>query len=332
MRIHQAFLACTLALSPLLAFGQQVSAPQPQPASIIGTVTDVDNDAVPAATVIINGPTPADHATVTTNDSGFFAFKNLRPTAAYRLTVRAKDFADWTSQPIILDPGQQLDLAAISLKLSVVQTTVTALSDEQIATHDVKVAEKQRVLGVFPNFYTVYTPHPVPLTTKLKYKLALRTSVDPINFAAVFFFAGIDQAGDTPDYQQGLAGYGQRVGAGYADSVTDIMFGGAILPSLFHQDPRYFYQGTGTIHSRILHAMASPFVCKGDNGRNQFNISSIGGDLVSASISNLYYPSSDRGPSLVFEGTLITTGARIADALAQEFIFRRFTPSAKKKP
>ncbi|MGC2164096.1 MAG: carboxypeptidase regulatory-like domain-containing protein, partial [Silvibacterium sp.] len=191
--------------------------------------------------------------------------------------------------------------------------------------------EKQRVLGVFPNFYTVYTPNPVPLTTGLKYKLALRTTIDPVNFAATALFAGVNQAGETPNYVEGVKGYAERFGSGYADGFTDIMFGGAILPSLLHQDPRYYYQGTGTIRSRILHAMASPFVCKGDDGRNQFNISSIGGDLVSASISNLYYPPSNRGPGLVFEGTLLSSGGRVANALAQEFLFRHFTPSAKKQ-
>jgi hypothetical protein len=109
------------------------------------------------------------------------------------------------------------------------------------------------------------------------------------------------------------------------------MIGSAILPSLFHQDPRYFYQGTGTKKSRLAHAMVSPFVCKGDNGHNQVNISSIGGDLASGALSNLYYPPSNRGPGLAFEGALITTGARAVDAVLQEFLFRRITPSAKKQ-
>jgi hypothetical protein len=77
------------------------------------------------------------------------------------------------------------------------------------------------------------------------------------------------------------------MGAGYADSTTDIFIGGAILPWLLHQDPRYFYQGTGTQKSRALHAVANPFVCRGDNGKRQPNYSSIGGDLASGAISNL---------------------------------------------
>ena len=81
-----------------------------------------------------------------------------------------------------------------------------------------------------------------------------------------------------------------------------------MLPSLLHQDPRYFYQGTGTKKSRILHAISNPFICKGDNGRWQPNYSSVGGDLASGAISNLYYPASNRGVGLVFGNALITTG------------------------
>jgi hypothetical protein len=107
------------------------------------------------------------------------------------------------------------------------------------------------------------------------------------------------------------------------------MFGGAILPWLFHQDPRYFYMGKGPVKTRIRHALSNPFICKGDNGKKQINISSMGGDLISGAISNAYYPESNRGPSLVFTGFLISTGERVAVSLLQEFVIRRFTPSAK---
>lgn len=329
MRIQKALRLCALFLLPLLVRGQH--APTAQPASLTGTVVDVRNDPIPQANIALNGPTSADSASTVANDSGFFAFRNLRPGISYRLTVTAKGFADWSSLPIVLKSGQMLDLTSIRLDIPVVQTTVVALTAEQLATQEVKVAEKQRVLGIFPNFYVVYSPDPVPLTAKLKYRLALRTVLDPVNFAATGLFAALDQSGDTPDYREGARGYAERYAADYADGFTDIMIGGAILPSLFHQDPRYFYQGTGTTKSRLLHAVASPFACKGDNGRNQVNISSIGGDLASGALSNLYYPPSNRGPGLVFEGALITTGARVVDAVLQEFLFRRVTPSAKKQ-
>ena len=89
---------------------------------------------------------------------------------------------------------------------------------------------------------------------------------------------------------QGAEGYGKRVGAGFADSTTENLFGNAILPSLLHQDPRYFYQGTGTKWSRARHAMSAPFICRGDNGKWQPNYSTWGGSLISASISNCLLP------------------------------------------
>jgi hypothetical protein len=137
--------------------------------------------------------------------------------------------------------------------------------------------------------------------------------------------AAFRQAANSPDYPQGAVGYGERFGATAADGLTDIMIGGAILPSLLHQDPRYFYQGTGTTGSRIRHAMRSPFVAKGDNGKWQPNYSSLGGDLGSAALSNLYFPKSNRGAGLVFSQFALGTAERVGASLAQEFILSRLT-------
>jgi hypothetical protein len=107
--------------------------------------------------------------------------------------------------------------------------------------------------------------------------------------------------------------------------------GGAILPSLLHQDPRYFYQGTGTNKSRALHAISSPFICRGDNGRLQPNYSTVGGDLASAALANAYYPESNRGVGLFLGNFFIATGQRALANVAQEFILRRLTPKAKNQ-
>jgi hypothetical protein len=139
----------------------------------------------------------------------------------------------------------------------------------------------------------------------------------------------VDQAADTPSYGQGYKALAQRFGANYTSSVTDIMIGGAILPSLLHQDPRYFYQGTGTNKSRAFHAISAPFICKTDSGKWQFNYSSIGGDLSSGALQNLYYPTKDRGPGLVFDGALLSTAGRVVNALVQEFILSKYTSKGK---
>jgi Carboxypeptidase regulatory-like domain len=334
---------CTLILCAITAWAapaQHVSAPEPQPLSapepqtgaIVGTVTDVQGDIVPDATVVLEGPTPGDQRTVAANDNGFFALNDIKPGITYHIAVSAKGFANWTSPALTITPGQYMNLPNVVLQIAVAVTTVTAvLSQEQLATQQIEIEEKQRVLGFIPNFYVTYEHDPAPLPTKLKFKLALHTSLDPVTFLGSAFIAATDQAGDTPDYQQGLKGYGQRFGANYANGLTDIMIGGAVLPSLLHQDPRYFYRGTGTTKSRVIHALSSPFWCRGDNGRWQPNYSSLGGYLASGAIAETYYPESNRGPGLVFGTFGIDVAANMANSIIQEFVLRKLTPSAKNQ-
>ena len=315
------------------AVAQQISAPEPQTGTIIGTVTDVNDGTVPGATVDLAGPSLADHQRVMANDSGFFKLDHLNPGISYRVTVKASEFADWTSPEVILRPGQYMELTGIRLRIAQAVTTVNAVfSTEEIAREQEKVEEKQRVLGVIPNFYVVYDRNAVPLTPKLKFRLALKTSTNPITFLGSAFVAGFGQAAHLHNYGQGAKGFGQRLGANYANGLTDIMIGGAILPSILHQDPRYFYQGTGTKKSRTLHALSTPFICKGDNGRLQPNYSSLGGYLASGAISNAYFPASNRGPGLVLSTALIDVAANMANGLIQEFVLRKLTSSAKNQP
>ena len=329
LRLLAGVFALCIAAGP--ARGQLTSAPEPQAGTIVGTVTDVRDDAVPDATVVLHGPAN-EQRTATTNDTGFFTFPNVKAGVPYHLSISAKGFANWDSQAITLTAGQYLSLPTVKLELAVVVTTVTtALTSEQIATEQVQIAEKQRVLGFIPNFYVVYDENPAPLTAKLKFKLATKTMTDPITILGSAFIAAIDQAADTPDYGQGWGAYGQRFGANYANGLTDIFIGGAILPSLLHQDPRYFYKGTGTTKSRVLYALANPFRTKGDNGKWQPNYSGLGGYLASGAIANAYYPESNRGPGLVFSTFGIDIAADMANGIIQEFLLRKLTPSAKNR-
>jgi hypothetical protein len=301
--------------------------------SISGTVTDNNGALVQGATVVLDGSTPSDHRELVTGDNGQFTFDGLKPGIGYRVSVFGDGFSSWSSPAIVLEPGQYRFLPEIILRIETNQTSVTVnASTEQIATEQVRIEEQQRVLGFIPNFYVVYdSKNAVPLTPKLKFKLALRVSVDPVTVGGVALMSGIYQAADTPNFVQGAKGYGQRFGTIAADGASGILIGGAILPSLLHQDPRYFYQGTGTTKSRAMHAILSPFICKGDNGRWQPNYSSLGGDLASSAISNAYYPESNRGAGMVFGGFAIGTAERMASGFAQEFILPRLTPSVRKQ-
>lgn len=217
-------------------------------------------------------------------------------------------------------------MSGIQLRIATESTTVDVHYDPvEVATDQFKAEEKQRVFGIIPNFYFSYESDPEPLTTKMKFKLALKVSTDPVTAAGLLVAASGKQAGDTPNYGQGWAAYGKRFGVTAADGFSGIMIGGAILPSLLHQDPRYFYQGTGTTGSRVRHAMFSPFVARGDNGKWQPNYSSLGGDLAASALGNFYYPRSNRGVGLVFGNFAIGTAERIGASLAQEFLLGRFT-------
>jgi hypothetical protein len=303
----------------------------PLTANIGGTVTDVNGDIVPGATIVLEDNASASRTAVA-NDSGAFQFDLLKPGIPYHITVAAKGFENWKSPTVILNPGQYFFVRDIKLKLPSAVTSVTVYSSrEQIAAQQFTVEEHQRVFGIFPNFYVTYDKQAVPLPTKLKFKLAYKANTDVVTFFGIVFLAAIYQAGDIPNYGQGWGAYGKRVAAGYADDTTDTFIGGAILPWLLHQDPRYFYQGTGTTKSRIRHAVFSPFVCRGDNGKRQPNYSSMGGDLASGAISNLYYPQSNRGVELLFQGFAVTTGVRMVNGVLQEFVLRNLTPSARQQ-
>jgi hypothetical protein len=311
---------------------QDTNTPKAEAGHITGTVTDVNGGTVPGATVILEGSVLKYSLTLVSNENGFFEINQL-VAGTYRVTISAPEFANWTSRDIILKPGQYVILPDAKLHIAGAVTTITvassAASPEELSNEQVKILEQQRVFGVIPNFYVSYDQNAAPLTSKSKFQLAAKVMVHPVTFIGVGVIAAAEQAGDHMDYPQGWKGFGQRYGAVYANGLTDIMIGGAILPSLLHQDPRYFYQGTGTTRSRILHALKSPFVCKGDNGRWQPNYSTIGGDLASAAISNTYYPASNRGVGFVFGNFLLGTGQRAAADLAQEFLLNRLTHRAR---
>jgi Carboxypeptidase regulatory-like domain len=324
-RIHLVMALAMTTVVPMCLFGQNVK-PEPELGIIIGTAIDVNGNPVPNATVELKSFDGNVRRTLSTPENGSFQFRDVKSGVPYEITVTAQDFADWKSSSITLQPGQFKIVTGIQLRVETQKTTVNVHYDPvQVAAEQLKAEEHQRVFGIVPNFYTSYEKDPAPLTAKMKFQLALKVSVDPVTAAGVFGFAGIRQAANSPKFGQGWGAYGERIGVTAADGFSDIMIGGAILPSLLHQDPRYFYQGTGTTASRIRHAMLSPFVAPSDSGKWEPNYSSLGGDLASAGLSNLYFPRANRGIGLVFGNFAIGTAERIGASLAQEFIIGKFT-------
>jgi hypothetical protein len=182
-------------------------------------------------------------------------------------------------------------------------------SQHDEAERELKAEEQQHLLGVVPNFNVVMNGQALPLTGGQKWDLALHSVVNPFYFGWAFVVGGgySELTGSNSGYGWGPAGYFKRVGANYADNVNGALIGNALLPQLLHQDPRYFRKGTGSIKSRIWVAALSTVVCKGDNGKTQFNTSNVLGNYVSGAISNAYYPADQRGVALTLEnGTQVT--------------------------
>jgi len=329
-----AVAACAWAQQGALPPAPDPAPPAPMSGSIHGVVTSDDGSVYEGARVELELSHDEDPATATqqTDSGGAFSFANLSP-GTFKLTISSNGFVTQSISGV-LHAGEAFDARTIVLPVaattSVVQ--VSAESRVEIAQVQLNLEEKQRVLGVLPNYYVSYDPNAVPLSSRQKFQLAWRTSVDPMTWLMVGAFAGMEQATNTfAGYGQGAQGYGKRFGANYADGFTGTMIGGAILPSLLKQDPRYFYKGTGTIRSRAMYAIANAVICKGDNGRWQTNYSALLGGVAAGGISNLYYPASNRSSvELTFENALIGTAEGAVQNLFQEFVVRRLTPRLPK--
>jgi hypothetical protein len=194
-------------------------------------------------------------------------------------------------------------------------------SQHQKADEQIKEQEKQRVLGILPAFNTTYRSDAVSLTAGQKMKLAFRSATDPVAFAAAFVVAGYHEAmDDDVGFPWGIKGYGERSGAAYLDAFDGGMIGNGILPSILHQDPRYFRLGHGTTTHRVLYALATNVICKHDNsGKWEPNYSNVAGNIISGAISNLYYPSQDSGVGQTLSNGFIVTAEGGVGSLFQEF-------------
>ncbi len=193
-------------------------------------------------------------------------------------------------------------------------------SERARAEEELKREEKQRILGVVPEFNTINSQNAATLSSVQKFQLAFKSVTDPFTFVAAGIDAGLSQwENEYPGYGQGGSGYGKRLGASYADTFDGTMIGNALFPTLLHQDPRYFRKGSGGFIRRVLYAASTTVICKGDNGRWQPNYSNLLGNVAAGGIANLYYPPADRGAGLTFERAFTVSAEGAAGAILAEF-------------
>jgi hypothetical protein len=313
---------------------QLPAAPQAAPGSIHGLVTDTDGAFIPGAKITLEvSATRVQLTSQTTGTDGEFLFHEVAP-GRYTLRFKAAGFSSWKVEDFAVGPAQALDLPPVELGVEAIDTAVDAITSEDLAEQQITAEEHQRILGVLPNFFVSYVPHAQPLTRRQKFKLAVVVSRDPLTFITTGITAGFEQAqNDFAGYGPGIGGYGQRFAASYGDRLSATFIGSAALPSLLHQDPRYFYNGKGTVLHRALYAISTVVICKGDNGRWQPNYSNVGGNIASGFISGLYYPRSDQHTAQVtVDNALLGLAEGSIGTLFQEFLLRHLTHGVPKGP
>jgi Carboxypeptidase regulatory-like domain len=306
---------------------------QELPGIVSGTVVDQMGAPVAGAHVGLTHGQPSPHQDAVTDNDGDFLIPNVAP-GPFVLTIEAPGLSTQSVKGT-LEAGQMYEVPQITLTVASNVTRVkVTLPTEEIAEAQMKAEERQRVLGVVPNFYVTYIPNAAPLNPRQKFHLAWRSLIDPFTFGVTAGIAGIQQADDQFNgYGQGAEGYFKRYGAAFADQTTGTFIAGAILPSVLKQDPRYFFKGTGTVRSRIGYAIANAVICKGDNGRWQPNYSNVLGNLAAGGLSNLYYPKGDRsGIGLTFANMLVELGGDAATNLLEEFVVPKVTHIPKQNP
>jgi hypothetical protein len=183
-----------------------------------------------------------------------------------------------------------------------------------------KKEQSQRILGVVPQFGVTSRERPAPLTPGQKFHLFTKSSFDPFAYVVAGLQAGLSQAqNEFPGYGQGAEGYGKRYGASLADQVSSNFFANFFWPVLLKEDPRYFRSGQGSIKRRIAYSLAQEFVTRTDSGHRRFNFSNVLGAFSSGGLSNLYYPSTDRGFSLTMSRSAISLAYGSIGGLIDEF-------------
>jgi hypothetical protein len=319
-------------------------APVDATAKIQGTVVDASGALVPGATIklelneghgfLTDAPKPGELEKLykpmgeTIADSGGrFEFTGLTP-GIYRVLISAKGLQPFLSKRMTILAGEHFEMPETALLVADTGMSVTVYAtSEQVAEAELKLETQQRVLGIAPNFYTSFVYNAAPLNTRQKFKLAYKSRIDPLNFVSAAITAGIETGRDTyPDWGQDGPSYFKRYAAAYGDALFGRFFGSAIFPSIFRQDPRYFYMGPAQPKKkRLLHALSAGIIARGDNGKPQPNYSHIAGNAAAGALSTVYHPADHSAGSLALDNALIGIAGGAVQGLVREFVLKPFT-------
>ncbi|HUY94376.1 MAG TPA: carboxypeptidase-like regulatory domain-containing protein, partial [Terracidiphilus sp.] len=299
--------------------------------SIAGTVLDTAGDVVQGARVELKPEgTPGTPREVKSGATGQFEFTGVAP-GTYVVTVSGSGMTEFVSKPIAVHADEPVMMSSVVLRVEGGATTVRVMDKEAASIQQVHIAEQQRVMKVFPNFYSSFDWNAPSMLAKQKYHLAVRTLIDPVTFLTSAGIAGAEQYKNVfPSFGGGLQGYGKRYLAAYATHASGELLTRAVFPGIFHTDPRYFVMKNGSARARTEHAIGSTFLTRGDDGKRRINFAEILGSFSSAALSEAYFPAQERGGSLVMINGFGDLGGDAVDNLIREFLLGRMTSRAKQ--
>ncbi len=294
-------------------------------ATLAGAVTDPSGALVPGARVLLRAKGSGEQRSTVSGEQGGFEFCGLAP-GEYVVSVTAAGFEAASTLVEGLGEEEHRELAglAVALPAGHADASVT-LNERELASEELHAAEQQRIVG-FPDFYTSFVWNATPLDAGQKLSLGVRATTDRMAFVTAGLVASGEQIrGTFPGYGGGIGGFGKRYGAAYADGFIGKFVGSALLPSLFRQDPRYFYMGpNGTVKRRVWHAVVSAFATRGDNGRTEPNYSHILGNASAGALSALYHPAGDSAGKLALDNALLGSLGEAGVNVVRELFLKRF--------
>jgi hypothetical protein len=187
----------------------------------------------------------------------------------------------------------------------------TAVPDCKCPTKNLTgpATSKDRLFFFLPDFLTVHGTSLPPMTAGQKFGVVALNSFDPVEFPWYAFQTLISQVNNAdPTFGTGWGGFGKRYALDFANGTSENFMVGAIMPTLFRQDPRYYQMGSGGFWKRSAYAISRIVMTRTDCGRSTVNVSELLGAAATATLANLYQPHSER----TLPNTLSVWGTQMA--------------------
>jgi hypothetical protein len=174
-----------------------------------------------------------------------------------------------------------------------------------------------------PNFRAVSAgTRPPPPTAKHAFKIATQNSFDYSSFVFVGITSAMAEWTDAhPQLGEGMKGYGRYYWRGYLDKTDGNYLVIFAMPTILHEDERYYALGQGSIWKRGTYAATRIFITPDYHGHNTVNFAELLGRAGAQAISVTYYPSKSRTASAIGEKYAYALGR---DALTN--VFRELWP------